>query len=211
MFNYWPMQSPLYMKIWLSCKRFEDSFIKMSLRSSIRRSRSRSRSPLPRAKVDPRDKICYRCSEKGHISRDCSKSQSCYTCGKSGHIARECSENGGGSKCYHCQKRGHFARECPENDDRRMPPPRSQSYHNSEHTMSGIYDFSRRNQCHKCFGYGHMARVCPTQAETRCFRCQGSGHMAKDCASPMVERDGRPLKCYKCGTKGHMARDCKRD
>jgi len=77
--------------------------------------------------------------------------------------------------------------------------------------MSGIYDFSRRNQCHKCFGYGHMARVCPTQAETRCFRCQGSGHMAKDCASPMVERDGRPLKCYKCGTKGHMARDCKRD
>jgi len=200
----------------------------MSLRSSVRRSRSRSRSPVRTKSID--NDICYRCSKRGHISRDCKDAAVCYTCSKPGHLARECTSEGG-SKCYNCQKRGHFARECPEagGGDRRgrsdsLPAAYARGGRDGRDRMGppsrgpppGYFGMDSQprmaKQCHKCQGFGHMARDCPTVLETKCYRCQGIGHMARECpSSSSVGSDGRSIKCYKCGKMGHMARDCKVD
>ena len=80
------------------------------------------------------ERKCYKCSEMGHLSRDCSKEDAdkCFKCGERGHWARSCSEKGGercfdckleghkrweckeGMVCYNCHRNGHFSSECPE-------------------------------------------------------------------------------------------------
>ena len=34
--------------------------------------------------------LCYNCSKKGHMARDCLEERKCYNCGEPGHIARDC-------------------------------------------------------------------------------------------------------------------------
>jgi len=186
----------------------------MSLRSSVRRSRSRSRSPVRTKNVD--NDICYRCSKRGHISRDCKDAAVCYTCSKPGHLARECTSEGG-SKCYNCQKRGHFARECPESGGMVGRERREASYERGG--RDGGRDSGRDGRDSRdgrgmdrmgppsrgppagYFGGGMMDSRQPRLAK-QCHKCQGFGHMARDCPTVLE------TKCFRCQGIGHMAREC---
>ncbi|KAI9247838.1 hypothetical protein BY458DRAFT_59724 [Sporodiniella umbellata] len=57
--------------------------------------------------VEPRaEKLCYKCNQAGHLSRDCSQNSSyndgptCYNCNQAGHMSRDCPESNGNSRSF---------------------------------------------------------------------------------------------------------------
>ena len=55
---------------------------------------------------------CYKCSESGHLAKECEKPHLCYVCDKEGHLAKDCPD-GDQKTCYKCGGKGHIALECP--------------------------------------------------------------------------------------------------
>ena len=44
------------------------------------------------AKTDLKDKTCFNCGKKGHLSENCPEPKKCSHCGKKGHVAKDCWE-----------------------------------------------------------------------------------------------------------------------
>lgn len=38
----------------------------------------------------PRNMVCFRCQQPGHVQRYCPAARRCYICGQCGHLAKEC-------------------------------------------------------------------------------------------------------------------------
>jgi hypothetical protein len=55
---------------------------------------------------------CYKCSESGHLAKDCERPDVCYVCNKEGHMAAACPD-GDQKTCYKCGGKGHIALSCP--------------------------------------------------------------------------------------------------
>ena len=58
---------------------------------------------------------CYKCSESGHLAKECEKPDICYVCNKEGHMAKDCPD-GDQKTCYKCGGKGHIALECPSQE-----------------------------------------------------------------------------------------------
>jgi len=55
--------------------------------------------------------VCYRCGERGHYARECSRGKNNYKGDKYYEEAKDYEEDED-DICYRCNRRGHFASEC---------------------------------------------------------------------------------------------------
>lgn len=135
-------------------------------------------SAAKKSKIDLSTVECYKCSQTGHMSRECPmKDQPEQQNGGSGYAAQDLSS----MTCYNCNKTGHMSKSCPEK----------------------FSDVS----CYNCGKQGHLSRECPDKASGLiCYNCQKPGHLSKDCTEKAGANC--KMLCYNCNTVGHMARDC---
>ncbi|XP_077582649.1 CCHC-type zinc finger, nucleic acid binding protein b [Stigmatopora nigra] len=129
-----------------------------------------------RGRARPKDTFCYRCGERGHVARDCERTEdACYNCGQAGHISRECPEPKKERQplCYNCGKAGHVARECQHAHQQKC-----YSCGGSDHIQKGCH----KVKCYRCGELGHVAMHCKQAPQLSCYNCGKAGHLAKECA-----------------------------